>query len=412
MQTAVKHSDISVLSPYFSLPDASEVIGKNKVADRPEIRLLREKKLFILSNDHGKVFLINPTIKTFLEAFKKPKKLDQVIEEFAEMSSCRPDQIEAAMQSFYKDMSDEGIIIPKDIAENISQILKDEPNNSAHYNSGDIIGKYQVIKEINIRQASQLYLAKAPDSHRQVVIKTIIYPELLPKEVKNRSWKKFSQEFKLMESLGHHPNVCELIEINEEGQNPFAAIEYIQGQSIRAYIKNNELDINRKLKLIHQVISAIAHVQSQRIVHGDIHLSNFLVNQDEQIKLIDFGLSNHVKLENGEIKRNGGVYECIPPERVKNGSFSFLAQRADFRSEVFQLGVIAFYILYGHYPFSGFTWQELAEAIKNEPVQLEKTTKEGDQIPEQVMKMLNSAFQKNPKERFADAREMLDFFDK
>ena len=401
---------LSVLSPFYSLPKIDEILKYNPDEERQEVQLLRENNLHILQNTEGKIYLINSTIKTFLESFSKPRSLSSVITEFAKMSDSQPWQIEKVMHSFYRNMNDEGIIIPNEIAENIKALMTEEKIEQAHYGIGDQIGDYEVIEELNIRGASQLYLVRHIDFKDPLVIKTMIYPELLPDEVRNRSVRKFRQEFKLMEALGSHTNVCKLIEFNEEGRNPFAVIEHVEGCSLRSYVKNNDLTIDQKNALINDVLSSIAHVQSKRVVHGDIHLSNFLVNTSGLIKLIDFGLSNNVTLEKGEIRRNGAVYECVPPERVVVNPFSFLAKRADFRSEVFQLGVIIFYILYHDYPFKGFTWAELAEEIREKQLDFSSFTSNGDSISSRLIQMLQKSLKKDPAERFNDAAEMLRFY--
>ena len=403
---------VTLLSPHFSLPPLEEILGPDPDISNTEINQLVNEELHVLSDLDGKFFLINPTIKAFLESFKEPKTLDEVIGEFAVKGNCSADQIQDVMHSFYKDMYKEGIIISKESLAEYQRMMQEESINSAKYAKGDHIGRYEVKDELVIRNASQLYLAHDPLTEESVVIKTMIYPDFIPEKVKSRSWRKFVQEFELMQSLGDHPHICKLIELNQSDVNPFAAIEHIKGVSLRAYIADNEIQIVEKVRLIKQLLSAIDHVQSKKVVHGDIHLSNFLVNNEKQIKLIDFGLSNNAEMKDGEIKRNGGVYYCIPPERVKLGPFSFLSQRADFRSEVFQLAVICYYVLYEDYPFSGFTWKDLGQNILNQEVQLNSYTPNNEIIPEKILDTLRKAFQKDPDNRFPDAKSMINFLDK
>ena len=411
--TAAKVSQrVSVLSPHFTLPALEDVMGDDVDMTSPEISKLVNKELHILSDVDGKYYLINSTIKAFLESFKEPRTLDQVIEDFVEKSDATRKQVEEIMFSFYKDMYKEGILISEESIAEYQRMMDEETINSAMYKPGDSIGRFEVIDELVIRNASQLYLAKDTLSNDTVVIKTMIYPDFIPEKVKTKSWKKFMQEFELMASLGHHPHVCKLIELDESGVNPYAAIEHIQGQSLRSYIADNEIDIEEKYRLIKELISAIAHVQSKRVLHGDIHLSNFLVNNKKSIKLIDFGLSNNAEMKDGEVKRNGGVYHCIPPERVKIGPFSFLSQQADFRSEVFQLAIICYYVLYEDYPFLGFTWKELAENIMHQELEISLITPRNEQVPPRLIKAMKVAFQKRPEDRFSDAQSMFSFLDK
>lgn len=247
-------------------------------------------------------------------------------------------------------------------------------------------------------------------SEQLAVIKLLILPKELPSKSKEKSLKKFQQEFSLMHELPPHPNICRLIRYNKEEN--YAILEYIEGKSVKRTIESASTTIKMRIAIIRQIMMALAFVQKQNILHGDIHLSNFLITENLQVKLIDFGLSNHSTPTENEIIRNGGVYECIPPERAKEeGGFGFLKQRSDFRSEVFQCGVVLYYLLYGKYPFYGFTWKKLAHSIVHDPIDFEEQTNDQEAIPSHLLALLKKSLQKDPMDRFENIGEMLLSFE-
>lgn len=400
-----------ILSPQYSIPSVEEVLNSySNFKELPEeLKQVKNNQAFFLKNIKGTQFLINPTIKIFLDAFLKPTTLSEVINMFAEKAQTNPEKIQEIMQSFFERLVSRKVLIKEDDAVIVDRIVKKETFTKAKYKVGDQITNYKVIKEVSIRKSTQLYLAQENELSELVVIKLLILPEELPSNVKEHSQKKFHKEFTLMSELPLHPNICRLIDYRAEKN--YAILEYIEGKSIKKTIERGSIDIAKRLEIIDQVMTAIAFVQKQNILHGDIHLSNFLLKDNAQVKLIDFGLSNRSIPDENEIIRNGGVYECIPPERVKEqGGFGFLKQVSDFRSEVFQCGVVLYYILYGKYPFCGFTWKKLAHSIIHDQLNFSSQTNENDSIPPFVIKLMNKSLQKEPMERFENVDKMLLYF--
>jgi len=406
--------ELFLLSPLYTLPDIESVIDfdSSDISQTPELESLKKEELYILSHEKGTSYLINPTIKLFLLAFEEATTLNKVTQHFAEISNSKVEQIESTMLNFFNSMQNEGIIVQQTIAQEIIEKKNNNFYNFIELQVGEFINDYEIITLIAKSGPTQLYKCLSPNTGEEVIVKTIYYPEDLPVEIRERSIKKFRQEFKLMSEFKGHPNICQLLELKTDNKRPYAAIEYIDGQSLRAYVKNNDTSIDEKIAIIRQLLNAISFVQSKKVIHGDIHLSNFLVKPNGQLKLIDFDLSNHVDLEENEIIRNGGVHECIPPERIKINAFSFLKERGDFRSEVFQLGVMIYYILYQKYPFSGFTWNQLAQSICETELVFEGKTKDGQSIPSVILELLQKAMQKKPEDRYENAQEMLNVIEK
>jgi eukaryotic-like serine/threonine-protein kinase len=150
-----------------------------------------------------------------------------------------------------------------------------------------------------------------------------------------------------------------------------------------------------------QILTTMAGIHSRKVLHGDVHYSNILLNDRNEVKIIDFDLA----LEAHHIQKThvsqGGIRDFIPPERIDDSAFEVSLMPPDYRAEVFQIGVIGYFILFGDYPFKGMTWKELAKNIK------EATPKWSNPIlPQPIIAFLQKALAKNPSARFESAEAM------
>jgi len=410
MRKLTLHEEQVVLSPLFELPLSENVIDYNAATELEEIKLIKEGQLFFLANTKGNLYLINATIKAFLEAFKSPNTLQQVTSDFALQAQCELSQIQEIMLSFFEEMYHQGILIEPNYATEISEMVEQEPINHVKFSVGDSLGNYDLLEPLSVHGYTKLFLSSDKTTKQKVVLKILVIPEALPEELRVGGIKKFRQEFAFMKQLKDHKGICQLIHYSEAESYPFAALEYIEGWSTRGYILKNEITLTEKINLFGQMLDAIAFVQNNHILHGDIHLSNFIITADCQVKLIDFGMSNNDEPKENEIIKNGGVYQFIPPERIKISAFSFSQQRADYQSEVFQMGVILYFMLYEKFPFSGFTWEKMAKDILEKELTFDTTTKAAETIPTAIIELLDKTLQKNPEHRFKNVQELLEVY--
>jgi serine/threonine protein kinase len=123
--------------------------------------------------------------------------------------------------------------------------------------------------------------------------------------------------------------------------------------------------------------------------------------------LIDFGFTHHVEALEHELEIEGGTMPYLPPECVNPNSFDVTSKRVDFRGEVYQLGVIAYILLYEVRPFRGLTWQQLCKNIKSKNPSFPSSTPKGEIIPDFILNLVQTAMNKKPNLRFANAMEIL-----
>jgi len=138
-----------------------------------------------------------------------------------------------------------------------------------------------------------------------------------------------------------------------------------------------------------QMLEALAFAHGKRVIHCDLKPDNFLLFEDNRLRLADFGIS---RLAKGTVRASGsGTVGYIAPEQAMG--------RTSFRSDVFSLGLMFYEMLAGTLPEWPFHWP------------FPEHEKVRRKVPESFVRFLRKALEVDPKKRFADARSMLRAFE-
>ena len=391
-----------ILHPNLSLIKSNQIFHNRNTLRFSDviIQQIEAEQMFLLANERlDAVFVINPSIKRFLQAFSlKSRSFDDVLTEFANEADCSTTDIQETLQTFFGNMTERGILVPQRAVPKILRLKQQQI--TALFHSGDILDNdFEILGPLSINGFLQVFLAKNIKTGDKVVLKLLSLPNDINKSNRLYEIKNFRQEFDFMHQFKGHLHVCQLLEIRETTPL-FAVLEYIEGESLRRIIDTKPLNLKEKHHLALQVVASVAALHQKKILHGDLHLNNFLVNPTSlHVKLIDFDLANHTQPKRGEIVHEGGVHEYIPPEKINPNSFDWIDERADYRSEVFQLGIIMYAIFFGKLPFEALTWQELTEKIRfSEP-----SFTIDMPVPMPIINLIKKSLAKNPKDRFGNA---------
>jgi serine/threonine protein kinase len=216
------------------------------------------------------------------------------------------------------------------------------------------IGHFEIIKKIATGGMGRVYLAQSTmaDVPIKVALKTIRV-ELINEELKH----KFQNEKNILSKL-QHKNIASLIDAGvTNNQIPYIATEWVKGKNIKDYCIENNLSIKKRLKIFLQICDAMIFAHNKLIIHRDLKPDNILVNDQKQVKLLDFGIAKIVD-ENQNVQTQTQIFtpDYAAPEQV-NGEMCTAA------TDIYSLGVILFEILTNSKRFN-LTGLAITEKIK------------------------------------------------
>ncbi len=372
-----------VLSPYFNLKKLGYL--QKKMPRASEIAQFDKRDTFILVKDGKKDYLINQAIYRFLKFLKSPQSLTDLQAQFPK---------EAQLADFLQRMLEKGVIVQE---EKFHQLPLTTIKNQ-RFNVGESIGKYLITHLLLKKKKVEIYLAK---HQRKVIIKALILPENIAVEKQKLLKTKFSKEFKLMKSLPKHANLSQLIQFNKK--EAYAVLKFVKGKTLQKFIKKRSHSAPTKAHLIQQIVTTLAFLHKHQIVHGDLHHRNIMVAKSLKVTIIDFGLSHLQNDSSVDKLRKGGLDVYLPPERISKSSFHSLKAPANYASDIYQLGILMYLIIFEKFPFVGFTWDDLYEAIQKGAV--DYTLKENHLFS--FLPLIKKCLQKNPLDRFKDANAII-----
>lgn len=269
-------------------------------------------------------------------------------------------------------------------------------------NSGrQFLGRYRIERELGRGAMGVVYLGFDPKISRKVAIKTLHYNQFeagqLP-AVKERFFREAAAAGKL-----RHPNIVTIYDAGEEADLAYIAMDYVEGDSLAAYIhKGRLLDVQQVYYIMAMVALAVDEANAQDIIHRDIKPSNILCDSEiKTVKVADFGIArimdgSATRTQAGELI---GSPLYMSPEQIKG-------EHITKQSDIFSLGVTFYQLLTGELPFKGDSLANLSYQIvqcKFKPVD---EVRPG--LPSSARKIIAKALQKNPESRYKKAADMYD----
>jgi eukaryotic-like serine/threonine-protein kinase len=241
-----------------------------------------------------------------------------------------------------------------------------EPDLAASL-AGQTLGNYRLERPIGEGGMGSVWLAHRSDGRYagKVAIKL-----LNASLIGQRGGERFKREGAILARLAH-PNIARLIDAGVTGSGqPFLVLEYVEGERIDFFCDGARLDVPARLRLLLDVVAAVAHSHANLIVHRDIKPMNVLVATGGLVKLLDFGIAK--LLEDGalasganELTRAGDrvlTPEYAAPEQLLN-------QPVTTATDVYALGLLFYLLLGGQHPVapSVRSTAELVETVIDTP---------------------------------------------
>lgn len=224
----------------------------------------------------------------------------------------------------------------------------------------DSIGKYEVIRTLGKGATAVVYLARDPDTQRQVAVKLIRFGE--ENAAMSRRLRKLFQTEDAIGRRLDHPNIVKLYDAVVEADRAYLVMEYIDGSALDRYCAISRLlPMHRVIGIVFKCCLALDHAFRQGVVHRDIKPANILIDADDNPKITDFGLALNLHKDmnkDSTFVMGVGSPAYMSPEQIKNYP---LNQKTD----LYSLGVLLFQLLTGRLPFRANNQGALVYKIVN-----------------------------------------------
>lgn len=293
--------------------------------------------------------------------------------------------------------------VRQDAATFAPSITGGESPGSSHSNLPAAIGRYKILRLIGEGGMGAVYEAEQEHPRRTVALKVIkpgmASPELL---------RRFEQEAQALGRL-QHPGIAQIYEAGTAdagfGPQPYFAMEFIQGKTLREYADQHRLSARARLEMMAKVAEAVHHAHQRGLIHRDLKPGNIMVDETGQPKILDFGVARvtdsdaHATMQT-DLGQLVGTLAYMSPEQVLADPLEL-----DTRSDVYALGVILYELLAARLPYD--ISRKLHEALlairEEDPARLSSINRmyRGD-----IETIAAKALEKDKTRRYSSAMEL------
>lgn len=253
--------------------------------------------------------------------------------------------------------------------------------------------RYEIIRPVGSGGMAEVFLAHDNLLDRNVAVKMLRDQFLADKEL----LEQFRREAKSAARL-IHPYIINIYDVVSEGDIQYIIMEYVDGVTLKEYLKEHKLPLNAVLEIAVRLADALQHAHSRNIIHCDIKPQNILIDKYLNPKITDFGIakmiSNQTTVYTAAVM---GSVHYISPEQAVGGKITA-------SSDVYSLGVVLFEMLTGQVPFTGNTAVSVAMMHAEKPVP--SLSDFMDEVPEGLQHIIDRALAKKTEDRYQNADEL------
>jgi len=260
------------------------------------------------------------------------------------------------------------------------------------------IGKYVIINKVGKGSTGIVYLSHDPYYRRDVAIKVYNIEEDSDADRARVARKMFYNEAHMVGML-QHPNIMPIYDAGEENGKYYVVTEHIQGaRTLAAYCRpDNLLRIDDVVEIIYKCAKALHYSHGRGVIHRDIKPSNVMLTNDNDVRIIDFGIAIVSDSEVSRIEGIAGSPSYMSPEQVQS-------EELTPRSDLYSLGAVLYELLTGFRPFRADNLSKLLHQIVYATPPPIHTYR--DDIPEELEEVVAMSMQKEPGKRCSSGAAM------
>ena len=275
---------------------------------------------------------------------------------------------------------------------------------------GSTFDRFQIEAELGRGGMGRVFRAFDTRLERRVALKVLLLEGLVDGAARAEAIARLLREARTAAAL-EHPNKVSVYDLGEAFELPFIAMEYISGETLRAYVGTPQPTWSRKLAWLLAAASALDAAHAAGIVHRDVKPENVMVRDDGVVKVLDFGIARRSVTLSG-----GGDALAITGDGRMLGTPAYMApeqlagREVDHRADQFAWGVTAYELLTGVLPWSSANGAlgMVAGMLTEPPTPLRARVPD---LPRLVDEAILRTLSKSPRERFTRLSDVLDVLD-
>jgi serine/threonine-protein kinase len=258
------------------------------------------------------------------------------------------------------------------------------------------IGPYEIVEELGRGGMGVVYKAREKSLDRFVAIKML--GNQLTED--DSLVQRFLREARAVADL-NHPNLVQVFRVDRHEDQPYFAMEYVEGESLKSLIqRERRMQPLRALQILKEVALGLSAAHDKGVVHRDIKPENVMSTRYGGVKVVDFGIAR-VEEPGTRLTTTGmglGTPSYLSPEVC-------LSQDVDQRSDIFSLGVVLFEMLTGETPFQSESPFELMTKVVEARIPDIKAL--NPNVDDGVKQILAKMIAKRPKLRYQNCNELV-----
>lgn len=270
--------------------------------------------------------------------------------------------------------------------------------DASKFNPGYVIAnRYRMVKQIGKGAFGVVVLVEDMMVSEEIILKFLNAHMSSDENVIQR----FIHELRYARKITHE-NIIRIYDFIAFGRSYAISMEYFKSHSLAFEIKTNKNpNTQRMLRLFKQICEGVGYAHTRNVVHRDLKPANILVNENDEVKIVDFGLAAAASSADSRITRTGilvGTPTYMAPEQVR-------ARAIDCRTDIYSLGILMYEIFVGRAPYKGE--DHLATLFQHVEGKAVPAHQANPKVSEALSHIIMKTMSVKPEDRYQTAEDLL-----